>query len=220
MLIKNSIGTRIEVMNNIAKKTSGGLTKKDLKYKNGQIISKKASNSAIKRYKMNDGLINSRLDFKPLNTTNKTLNMRTNNLGTTNSNLRTTNSNLRTTNNNLRTTQIEIEINNNSRITTTATIKFPDIIIDVSNINVFDKKTISKLRKLYVNNIKRKIKIPLVDIDRSMNGLINTIINSLSSYQGYVYKYRYNKNDIKITIYVTKGLHNYITNIKNKIISQ
>ena len=56
MPMKKSIGTRIEVMNNIAKKTSGGLTKKDLKYKDGKIISRKASNSAIKRYKMNGGL--------------------------------------------------------------------------------------------------------------------------------------------------------------------
>ena len=43
-----NIGTRLQVMNKKAKKTAGGLRKKDLKWKNGKIISKKASKSAKK----------------------------------------------------------------------------------------------------------------------------------------------------------------------------
>ena len=44
MHIKQTIGTRYHVMTGIAKKTSGGLTKSQLKYnKQGKIVSKKAS---------------------------------------------------------------------------------------------------------------------------------------------------------------------------------
>ena len=47
---KKKIGTRLEVMNGIAKMTGGGLTKRQLKYnKKGKIVSIKASNSAKKK---------------------------------------------------------------------------------------------------------------------------------------------------------------------------
>lgn len=50
-----NIGSRAEVMHGNAKKTSGGLTKKDLKYnKSGNIVSKKASVAA----KKNNNLVN------------------------------------------------------------------------------------------------------------------------------------------------------------------
>jgi hypothetical protein len=44
-----SSGTRAQVMHGTAKKTSGGLMKKDLMYKNGRIVSVKASKTAKKR---------------------------------------------------------------------------------------------------------------------------------------------------------------------------
>ena len=44
-----TIGSRAQVMHGTAKKTSGGLTKSQLKYnKQGKIVSKKASTSAKK----------------------------------------------------------------------------------------------------------------------------------------------------------------------------
>ena len=44
-----TIGSRAQVMHGTAKKTSGGLTKSQLKYnKQGKIVSKKASQSAKK----------------------------------------------------------------------------------------------------------------------------------------------------------------------------
>ena len=44
------IGTRLQVMNGLAKQTGGGLKKKDLKYnKRGKIVSKKLSAMAIQR---------------------------------------------------------------------------------------------------------------------------------------------------------------------------
>ena len=44
-----TIGSRAQVMHGTAKKTSGGLTKSQLKYnKQGKIVSKKASKSAKK----------------------------------------------------------------------------------------------------------------------------------------------------------------------------
>ena len=46
-----SSGTRAQVMHGTAKKTSGGLMKKDLMYKNGRIVSVKASKTAKKRAK-------------------------------------------------------------------------------------------------------------------------------------------------------------------------
>ncbi len=46
-------GTRAEVMHGTAKKTSGGLTKKDLKYnKQGRIVSVKQSNRAKKENRL------------------------------------------------------------------------------------------------------------------------------------------------------------------------
>ena len=51
-----NIGSRLEVMKGKARKTSGGLTKKNLKYdKNGKIISKKISNMMKLRNKMYRG---------------------------------------------------------------------------------------------------------------------------------------------------------------------
>ncbi len=48
-----TIGTRAEVMHGTAKKTSGGLTKKDLKYnKQGRIVSVKMSNRAKKEKRL------------------------------------------------------------------------------------------------------------------------------------------------------------------------
>jgi hypothetical protein len=48
-MVKKIIGSRAKVMHGNADITSGGLTKKDLKYnKYGKIISKKASKSAKK----------------------------------------------------------------------------------------------------------------------------------------------------------------------------
>ncbi len=48
-----TIGTRAEVMHGTAKKTSGGLTKKDLKYnKHGRIVSVKMSNRAKKEKRL------------------------------------------------------------------------------------------------------------------------------------------------------------------------
>jgi len=50
----NRIGNRKDVMNGLAKKTSGGLKKRDLKYnKNGKIVSKKMSKIAKKRNNLN-----------------------------------------------------------------------------------------------------------------------------------------------------------------------
>ena len=49
---KQCVGSRAQVMHRTAWKTSGGLTKKDLKYnKNGKIVSKKMSAAAKKSYK-------------------------------------------------------------------------------------------------------------------------------------------------------------------------
>lgn len=48
-----TIGTRAEVIHGTAKKTSGGLTKKDLKYnKHGRIVSVKMSNRAKKEKRL------------------------------------------------------------------------------------------------------------------------------------------------------------------------
>ena len=48
-MVKKIIGSRAQVMHGNADKTSGGLTKKDLKYnKHGKIVSKKASVAAKK----------------------------------------------------------------------------------------------------------------------------------------------------------------------------
>ena len=53
MPIKQTIGTRYQVMNGTAKKTSGGLTKSQLKYnKQGKIVSKKASALAKKNNRL------------------------------------------------------------------------------------------------------------------------------------------------------------------------
>ena len=46
-----TIGSRAEVMHSTAKKTSGGLTKKDLFYKKGRIVSRKASAAGKKSIK-------------------------------------------------------------------------------------------------------------------------------------------------------------------------
>ena len=52
--MKLKVGSRKQVMNGIAMKTGGGLTKKDLKYnKYGKVISIKMSKIAKKRYKNN-----------------------------------------------------------------------------------------------------------------------------------------------------------------------
>jgi len=56
----NTIGSRAQVWNGNAKKTSGGLTKKDLIMKKGRIRSKKASRSA----KKNQNLKNAGWTFK------------------------------------------------------------------------------------------------------------------------------------------------------------
>lgn len=46
-----TIGSRAEVMHGTAKKTSGGLTKSDLKYtKDGRIVSRKASDRAKRNF--------------------------------------------------------------------------------------------------------------------------------------------------------------------------
>ena len=56
-----TIGTRAEVMHGTAKKTSGGLTKKDLKYnKHGRIVSVKMSNRAKKEKRLE------KAGFKPV----------------------------------------------------------------------------------------------------------------------------------------------------------
>lgn len=55
-----NVGSRVQVWNGNAKKTSGGLTKKDLIKKKGRIRSKKASNSA----KKNQNLKNAGWTFK------------------------------------------------------------------------------------------------------------------------------------------------------------
>lgn len=48
-----AVGTRAEVMHGTAKHTSGGLTKKDLKYnKHGRIVSVKMSNRAKKEKRL------------------------------------------------------------------------------------------------------------------------------------------------------------------------
>ena len=48
------IGSRLEVMNGIAKMTGGRLTKRQLKYnKEGKIVSRKMSNTIIKKNKYN-----------------------------------------------------------------------------------------------------------------------------------------------------------------------
>ena len=47
------IGSRAEVFHGNADKTSGGLTKKDLKMKDGRIVSKAASKAAKKSLKKN-----------------------------------------------------------------------------------------------------------------------------------------------------------------------
>jgi hypothetical protein len=55
-----TVGTRAEVMHGTAKHTSGGLTKKDLKYnKHGRIVSVKMSNRAKKEKRLE------RAGFKP-----------------------------------------------------------------------------------------------------------------------------------------------------------
>ena len=46
-----TVGSRAQVMHGTALKTSGNLKKKDLMYKNGGIISRKASATAEKRFK-------------------------------------------------------------------------------------------------------------------------------------------------------------------------
>ena len=47
------VGTRAQVMHGTAERTSGGLTKKDLKYnKNGRIVSKKQSENARKNNRL------------------------------------------------------------------------------------------------------------------------------------------------------------------------
>jgi len=52
-MYKQRVGSRSQVINNIAKMTSGGLTKNDLKYnKFGKIVSKKMSNMAIQDNKL------------------------------------------------------------------------------------------------------------------------------------------------------------------------
>ena len=45
---KLRVGSRAQVMNGTAHKTSGGLEKKDLKYNNGRIVSRKLSAAAKK----------------------------------------------------------------------------------------------------------------------------------------------------------------------------
>ncbi len=56
-----TVGTRAEVMHGTAKHTSGGLTKKDLKYnKNGRIVSVKMSNRAKKEKRLE------KAGFKPV----------------------------------------------------------------------------------------------------------------------------------------------------------
>jgi hypothetical protein len=46
-----TVGSRAEVFHGNAKQSSGGLTKKDLKMKDGRIISKAASKASKKSYK-------------------------------------------------------------------------------------------------------------------------------------------------------------------------
>jgi hypothetical protein len=56
-----SVGTRAEVMHGTARHTSGGLTKKDLKYnKHGRIVSVKMSNRAKKEKRLE------KAGFKPV----------------------------------------------------------------------------------------------------------------------------------------------------------
>jgi hypothetical protein len=56
-----AVGTRAEVMHSVAKRTSGGLTKKDLKYnKHGRIVSVKMSNRAKKEKRLE------KAGFKPV----------------------------------------------------------------------------------------------------------------------------------------------------------
>jgi hypothetical protein len=68
------IGNRKEVINGIAKKTSGGLTKRQLKYnKQGKIVSRKVSNIATQR--MTGGFFSYKLDYDtdPSNLTDRLL---------------------------------------------------------------------------------------------------------------------------------------------------
>jgi hypothetical protein len=60
IIIMKTIGSRAQVWNGNAKKTSGGLTKKDLFKKKGRIRSKRASKSA----KKNQNLKNAGWTFK------------------------------------------------------------------------------------------------------------------------------------------------------------
>jgi hypothetical protein len=46
-----TVGSRAEVFHGTADKTAGGLTKKDLKLKDGRIVSKAASKAALDRMK-------------------------------------------------------------------------------------------------------------------------------------------------------------------------
>jgi len=48
MSTTQSVGSRAQVMNGTARHTSGGLTKKDLKYSSGEIVSKDKSKSEKK----------------------------------------------------------------------------------------------------------------------------------------------------------------------------
>ena len=54
--MKKTFGTRKEVFNGLALKTTGGLTKKDLFFKNGRIKSIKASKRATERMNSNEVL--------------------------------------------------------------------------------------------------------------------------------------------------------------------
>ena len=48
---KKSVGSRAQVYHGTAKQTSGGLKKKDLVKRKGRIVSKKAREAALKRFK-------------------------------------------------------------------------------------------------------------------------------------------------------------------------
>lgn len=51
MSYKLKVGTRRQVFNGTAEKTSGGLRKEDLMMKNGRIVSRRASRAATKNYR-------------------------------------------------------------------------------------------------------------------------------------------------------------------------
>ncbi len=64
------VGTRAQVLHGTADKTAGGLTNKDLTLKDGRIVSKAASQAALKRMK-SEGKKHLVKVFRPVKSTDK-----------------------------------------------------------------------------------------------------------------------------------------------------